>query len=116
VDELLADTRKGVWSELTTGAPIDSYRRNLQKQYIQALIALISSAAPPPPPPATMARGLVAFTGDIRYTDVPSVARAQLVELRAAIGAAIPKETDKMSKYHLQDVQERIRQALNPRP
>ena len=115
VDELLADTRKGVWSELATGAPIDIYRRNLQKQYIQALIALITAEAPPPPP-ANLPRGLVVFTGDIRYTDVPSVARAQLVELRGEIGAALLKEADKMSKYHLQDVQERIRQALNPRP
>jgi len=115
VDELLTDTRKGVWSELATGASIDIYRRNLQKQYIQALVALISAEAPAAPP-ANLPRGLVVFTGDIRFTDVPSAARAQLVELRGEIGAAIVKETDKMSKYHLQDVQERIRQALNPRP
>jgi ribosomal protein S18 acetylase RimI-like enzyme len=115
VDELLADAKKGVWSELAAGAPIDIYRRNLQKQYIQALIALITADAPPPPP-ANLPRALVIFTGDIRFTDVPSVARAQLVELRGEIGAAVLKETDKLSKYHLQDVQERIRQALNPKP
>jgi ribosomal protein S18 acetylase RimI-like enzyme len=113
VDELLADTKKGIWSELTTGAPIDIYRRNLQKQYVQALIALITAEAPPPPP-ANLPRGLVVFTGDIRFTDVPSVARAQLVELRGEIGAAITRETDRLSKYHLQDVQERIKEALNP--
>jgi len=114
VDELLADAKKGVWSELAAGAPIDIYRRNLQKQYVQALIALITAEAPLPPP-ANLPRGLVVFTGDIRYTDVPSVARAQLVELRGEIAAAIVRETDKLSKYHLQDVQERIRQALNPK-
>jgi len=86
----------------------------LQKQYVQALIALITAEAPPPPP-ANLPRGLVVFTGDIRFTDVPSVARAQLVELRSEIGAAIARETDKLSKYHLQDVQERIRQALKPK-
>jgi len=115
IDELLADTKKGIWSELATGAPIDIYRRNLQKQYVQALIALITAGAPAPPP-ANLPRGLVVFTGDIRFTDVPSVVRAQLVELRSEIGAALARETDRLSKYHLQDVQERIRQALNPRP
>ena len=117
VDDLLTDAKKGVWSELSTGAVIDIYRRNLQKQYIQALILLINAEAPAPPTPAQAAlpRGLVVFTGDIRFTDVPSIARAQLVSLKSEIAAAILKETDKMSRYHLQDVQERIRQALNPR-
>ena len=114
VDELLADSKKGVWAELTTGATIDIYRRNLQKQYVQALIVLITTEAPPPVP-ANLPRGLVVFTGDIRFTDVPSVARVQLVELRGEIATALVKETDKLSKYHLLDVQERIRQALNPK-
>jgi hypothetical protein len=113
-DELLADARKSVWSELTTGATIDIFRRNLQKAYIEALINLINPP-PPTPVPAGLPRGLaVLFTGSIRNTDVPSIARAQLVELKAAITAAMPRTTDKLSKYHLQDVAERIRQALNP--
>jgi hypothetical protein len=113
-DELLADAKKSVWSELTTGATIDIYRRALQKTYIEALINLIN---PPPatPVPAGLPRGLVAlFTGSIKNTDVPSIARAQLVELKAEITAAIPRTTDKLSRYHLQDAAERIRQALNP--
>ncbi len=114
VDDLLTDTKKGVWTELPTGAAIDIYRRNLQKQYIQALVLLLN-AEPPPPPPANLPRGLVVFTGDIRFTDVPSLARAQLVELRSEIAAALLKEGDKISKYHLLDVQERIKQALNPK-
>jgi Met-zincin/Domain of unknown function (DUF5117)/Domain of unknown function (DUF5118) len=116
VDDLLTDAKKGVWGELATGAPIDIYRRNLQKQYIQALVSLISME-PPPPLPAGLPPGFLTnfFTGDVRYTDVPSEARAQLVELRTEIGAAIPRETDKVSKYHLQDLQERIKEALNPK-
>jgi hypothetical protein len=116
VDDLLTDAKKGVWGELATTAPIDIYRRNLQKQYVQALVILIGNE-PPPPLPAGIPQGFLAnvFTGDIRYTDVPSEARAQLVELRTEIGAAIPRETDKVSKYHLQDLQERIKEALNPK-
>jgi hypothetical protein len=119
VDELLGDAKKGVWSELNSGASIDYYRRNLQKTYIGALINLIDP--PPPVVPAAGAGGRGgrgfgnAFTGNIKNTDVPSIARAQLVELRAEIAAAIPRMTDKLSRVHLQDVQERIKQALNPK-
>jgi hypothetical protein len=114
VDDLLTDAKKGVWSELPAGAAIDIYRRNLQKVYIEALNDLVNPT-PPSALPAGLPRGLMAFTGDIKNTDIPSIARAQLVELRNEITAAIPKETDKVSKYHLQDVLERIRQALNPK-
>ncbi len=114
VDDVLNDVKKGVWSELPTGAPIDINRRNLQKVYIQSLVDLLNPP-PPMPPPAGLPRGLIIFTGDLKNTDVPSEARAQLVDLKAEIAGAIIKETDKVSKYHLQDVEERIKQALNPK-
>ncbi|HEY4290161.1 MAG TPA: zinc-dependent metalloprotease [Puia sp.] len=114
VDEMLADAKKGVWTELTAASPIDIFRRNLQKVYTDALINLMN--ATPPAVPAGLPPGLASlFGGDIKNTDVPSIARAQLVELRTEIAGAIPRETDKLSKYHLQDVQERIKQALNPK-
>jgi Met-zincin/Domain of unknown function (DUF5117)/Domain of unknown function (DUF5118) len=113
VDELLTDVKKGVWSELAAGAPIDIYRRNLQKVYIESLVSLLYPA-PPSAAPAGLPRGLIIFTGDLKVTDVPSEARAQLVELRSEIAGAILRETDKVSKYHLQDVEERIKEGLNP--
>jgi hypothetical protein len=111
---MLADAKKAVWSELTTGAPIDIYRRALQKTYVEALINLVNPP-PPTPIPAGLPRQFAAlFVGNIKNTDVPSIARAQMNELRTEILAAIPRTTDKLSKYHLQDVAERIKQALNP--
>jgi hypothetical protein len=117
VDELLTDAKKGVWSELGPAGPIDAYRRKLQKEYVADLIALIGTEAPPPPLvfPGGLPRGFNIFTGDIRNTDVPSAARAQLVELRTEITGAIARETDRASKEHLQDVADRIKQALNPK-
>jgi len=38
VDEMLTDAKKGVWTELTAASPIDIFRRNLQKVYIDALL------------------------------------------------------------------------------
>jgi hypothetical protein len=55
------------------------------------------------------------FGGDTKNTDVPSVARASLTQLKIDITTAIPSTTDRISKYHLQDVLERINQALYPK-
>lgn len=116
VDELLTDVKKGVWSELAGAGVIDPYRRKLQKEYIADLVALISEETPAAPViVGTLPRGFNIFTGDIRNTDVPSAARAQLVELRSEITAAIGREADRASKEHLKDVAERIRRALNPK-
>ncbi|HMH21199.1 MAG TPA: zinc-dependent metalloprotease [Puia sp.] len=113
-DELLSDLKKSVWSELATGVTIDGFRRNLQKVYIDALVNLINPA-PAIQIQGRIPRGFAIFTGNIKNTDVPSIARAQLVDLRTEITAAIPRTTDKLSRYHLQDVLERIKQALNPK-
>ena len=114
-DELIEDVNKEVWSELKTHKAIDVFRRNLQKTYVEAMINLLNpqQAVLPPGLPRSFA---VYFGGDIRNTDVPSIARANLNSLKAEITAAIPVTTDKLSKYHLQDELERIKQALNPRP
>ena len=111
-DEFLTDVKKGVWTELPAAAAIDIYRRNLQKVYIDALISLINPTAPIIP---DLPRGFFINFPDTKNSDIPSIARAQLNELKNEIASAIPRETDKLSKYHLQDLLERIKQALNPK-
>ena len=112
-DELMDDVRKEIWSELKTKKPIDIFRRNLQKTHVEALINLINPQQVFLPPNLPRSFALL-FGGDIKNTDIPSIARANLVALRAEIIAAIPATTDKLSKYHLQDVVARIKEALEP--
>ena len=113
-DELIEDIRKGVWSELKSRKPTDVFRRNLQKTFVEALISLINPQQVylPPNLPRSFA---ILFGGDIKNTDIPSIARANLIILKNEITTAIPGTTDKLSKYHLQDVLERIKQALEPK-
>lgn len=113
VEDLLADTRKEIWKELNTHGPIDVYRRNLQKAYVEALIAL---ANPAPPQTTTIAPGFtITFGVNTKNTDLTSIGRGELEELRARILSAIPATNDKISRYHLKDIAERIKQALNPK-
>jgi len=109
MDKMLDDVKKGVWSELSSHKVIDGYRRNLQKAYVEALIALLN------PVPSVNPFGGSSRDANTKNTDVTSVARAQLVALKTQINSVIPATTDKMSKYHLQDVSDRIKKALDPK-
>jgi len=112
IDEMIDDLKKGVWSELNTKRPIDTYRRNLQKAYADKLINLLN---PSVPVITGLPAGFMIPFADTKNTDVTSVARGQLRALQAEINAAIPGIGDRMSKYHLQDISERIKRALDPK-
>jgi hypothetical protein len=113
-DNLVSDLEKGLWKELDGIKSIDPFRRNLQKQWVDIMISLMNPVQPSLP--AGLPRGLILLFGtDIKNTDIPSIARGHLTALRIRIIAASNYSSDKESKYHLQDLAERIRQALNPR-
>ncbi len=118
LDELFTDLRQGIWSELQSKKTIDVYRRNLQKVYVEKMISLLNPSATPAPsgpgfggqfaPPASP-------VADPKRSDVISLTRAHLIALRSDINAALPATSDRMSRYHLQDVLVRINQALDPK-
>ncbi|RYF57383.1 MAG: zinc-dependent metalloprotease, partial [Cytophagaceae bacterium] len=117
--EFMGDLQNGIFSELASGKAVDIYRRNLQKAYAEKLIAVLNT-------PASAGAGAAPFAGagfrfnpgpvtDIRKSDIMSVVRGQLVGLQRSIAAAMPRQTDTMSKYHLADIQARIQNALDPK-
>ena len=113
ITELLGDLKKGIWSELASRKPIDAYRRNLQKSFVNTLVNLLS-----PPKVQTTSAGTgasisVSVAND--KSDVTSVARGFLSSLRNEINVAAAASADSMTKYHLQDVSKRIDNALNPK-
>lgn len=110
VEEYYKDLKKGVWAELGARATITTYRRDLQKSYVTKMINMLGI---PGPNPVT---GAVALGGstDAARSDISSLTRAHLQALRLEILAAVPYIKDNMSRYHLQDLAERIRVALNP--
>ena len=111
--EFMDDLKKGIWTELPARKPIDNYRRNLQKSYVEALITIINMPAAQSGLPTS---GFAAMmNANTRNTDVTSVARAELVALKTQVDGAIPGTADKMSKYHLQDVLFRLTKALDPK-
>ncbi|MEI8074912.1 MAG: zinc-dependent metalloprotease [Bacteroidota bacterium] len=110
--EMLGDLHKGIFSELSGNKPIDGYRRNIQKVFVEKLIDMVD-----PTPMITISMG--GFGGpapvNVKYTDVISVAKGELKALQTEINAAANSSTDKISKYHLQDLADRIKKGLDPK-
>ena len=107
IDELMSDLKRGIFSELRTNTAIDVYRRNLQKAFVSKLIDAIS-----------LDKSATAnFNGKtivMVNTDLPSIARGHLMELRSQLKAANALATDRLSKFHIADLVARIDKALNP--
>lgn len=108
--EMLDDLRNSIWSELFNNKPIDLYRRNLQKMYIDQAKKAFKQV--------NEIVGRNNGNGTIFYinpdptgNDASSLMRAQLVTLRSDIRKAIPVQTG-VSKYHLQDIENRITMIL----
>lgn len=102
--EMMEDLRNGIFSELKTGKTIDTYRRNLQRAYIERLAYLMTKEQ----------EGRNRTKVDVNQSDIRSVARAELKTLDNNIRNATGKTSDKMSKIHLMDLRERIDIILNP--
>lgn len=111
--ELLNDVQNGLFSELISKKPIDSYRRKLQKCYVEKISDLINPVSAGGFTIISFSRAGSLSETDVSNTDVPSIARAQLMLLKRQVAKAIPGTTDKMSRIHLADVQERIKDALD---
>lgn len=108
--QMMNDLKAGIWSELKTGATTDVYRRNLQKMYAQRLIDLLV----PSKSPAPTGFMRVNMNTDPTITDNLSVIKGNAKSLIADIKAALPMVKDTMTKLHLQDVMERLQDALKP--
>ena len=116
-DELLDDLRKGIWSEVYAHKPIDIYRRNLQKAFVEILGTMISGQT------FGFSFGgsrrissMYGITGvNLKVSDLISVAKGTLRTLKTDITAVLPTIQDRMTRYHLQDVVDRIGLILNPK-
>jgi len=115
ITDFFADMQGIIFRELKTNAPIDMYRRNLQKLYVDKLIDIVAPAPDPAASAAVAALGGRRGGGSLEQTDVLSVTKAQLRAIKALVDTAATGTTDAMSKYHLQDLSDRITAALDPK-
>jgi len=114
-DDLFTDLESNIWTGIKSGQPLDIYQRNLQKVYIEKMINLLKpgKANVQSIPPGTVYASSTRVV-ELEKTDLPSIARGHLEILKSSIQKAIPVQTDKITRYHLKDVLQRITLVLNP--
>jgi hypothetical protein len=108
VDELMSDLRSGIFSEIKTNSPIDIFRRNLQKLFVSKLIETM----------ATDKNNTTTFSGRrivLVDTDIPSIARGHLIELKSQLRIAAINTPDRLTRFHLNDLVARIENAMKPK-
>ncbi|MCH8807485.1 MAG: zinc-dependent metalloprotease [Planctomycetes bacterium] len=93
---LLEDVRVGIWTELESyPVAINLYRRNLQRAHVAMLTTFVKTDTP--------------------SSDLPALARGELVGIVERIDSSENKEMDRTTRLHLNDVRVRIQQILDPR-
>ncbi|QEH42487.1 zinc-dependent metalloprotease [Chitinophaga sp. XS-30] len=108
--EFLEDLKQGIWGELYSGKPIDIFRRNQQKKYLDN--AFKAFAAVNEIVGRNLGNGTIFYINpDPTGNDVSSIMRAHLTELRRDIRKAVSAQKG-VSRYHLQDMEQRIGQVL----
>ncbi|MGB3774501.1 MAG: zinc-dependent metalloprotease, partial [Leeuwenhoekiella sp.] len=103
--EMMNDLRSGIFRELSRGNKIDTYRRNLQRAYIDRLEYLMTKDQ----------EGRNATEVNVSQSDIRAVVREDLETLKRLTNSAINRTSDTMSKIHLRDLNKRIDLILNPR-
>ena len=95
--QFLTDLRRGVWKELASpGRPIDLFRRNVQRVYLDTIDNRLNGSA--------------AASDEIR-----ALLRGELRVIDRQIAAALSAVTDTATRRHLEDVRESISATLDPR-
>lgn len=113
IGDLLGDLKKSVFTELTLKQPVDIYRRNLQKAYVEKLGAMINPSAATGA--ITIFFGNAAAAMDTKKTDILSYLKGHSRELKSQVDAAAIVATDKATKYHFQDLSDRLKRMLDPK-
>jgi hypothetical protein len=87
------DIDNAMWIELKTSAPIDIYRRNLQRAYVDKLVDLAGKSGRD-------------------YRDVGPILKVKLTEINNNISKALQRTKDPMTSYHLKFVQGKLESAV----
>ncbi|MCK0179838.1 zinc-dependent metalloprotease [Flavobacteriaceae bacterium S0862] len=101
---MMTDLRNGIWSEVRSGRNIDTYRRNLQRAHVERLATLMNS---------NDVRGFRG-TVTVKQSDILPIVRGELNRIKrlAQSGA---NRGNTLTRYHLQDIVERIDAILDPK-
>lgn len=110
--EFLDDLRGTIWLELSDNDAISVYRRNLQRAYIERMEYLMTEELPNIS--AQFRRFLGMTSVNVSQSDIRPMVREQLETLQSDIRTAKNRVSDRATRVHLADAEQRIENILNP--
>ncbi|MEX1383399.1 zinc-dependent metalloprotease [Lutibacter sp.] len=109
---MMSDLRIGIWTELRSGRSIDTYRRNLQRAHIEQLASLMTAKDTRGSRGSSYVKG-TAVT--VKQSDIIPVVRGELNRIKRDAQRAASSAPNTITRYHLQDIAERIDAILDPK-
>jgi Met-zincin/Domain of unknown function (DUF5117)/Domain of unknown function (DUF5118) len=113
LSELLDDTRRGIWSEIYAGRPVDAFRRELQMDYLSLIGSKLN--VQPENPLVTAQRAQFGVPRVFASDDAKSELRGTLVTLRSDLRAAGGRSGDRATQLHVAGAIRRIDEILDPK-
>ncbi|MDQ3697730.1 MAG: zinc-dependent metalloprotease [Gemmatimonadota bacterium] len=113
--DMLADLRRGVWSELSAPSPtVDAFRRRLQRNYVEIIGAKINPPQTPPQVIQIPGGGTLTIGAARQVPDARALLRGELRDLDTALRTAVGRTSDRTTRLHLEDARNEIDKILNP--
>lgn len=91
--EYFNDLDAFMWEELKTYSPVDIYRRNLQRSYLDRMVELSNRSGKD-------------------YRDVAPIVKVKLLDIQTTIKKAMNKTKDPVTQYHLRFMAEKLNDQL----
>lgn len=96
--DVFSYSKSAIFREVYTAKEIDGFRRNLQRAYVNKMADLMKME-----------------DNSFDKTNIKAICRGNLKVLKSELEGAIPKAPNTFTKYHMEDLVERIDQILNPK-
>lgn len=110
--DLFDQLQQGLFTELAAKNAIDVFRRNLQRAYLERLQYLMQKEQVKI---TGRAREYLGYTAiDVSQSDIRPVVRGKLIQLKRQLQTARGAYRSDITRFHIQDLIERIDQILDP--
>jgi len=110
--EFMDDLRNTIWSELNNNSEISVYRRNLQRAYVERMESLMTDDLSGIP--AQFRQFLGITNVNVNQSDIRPIVREQLELLHRDVKSSASNVRDRSTRIHLNDLDRRIDDILNP--
>lgn len=108
--DLFSAVQSAVFKELASASAIDSFRRNLQRGYVDQMASLLNA-------PNFVATGFlleIGFTSvNVAQSDIKALVRGELEDVKSQIDRAAGRTSDSMTRLHLRELSTRIDEILD---